>query len=96
MANLYYDFGQVRGFVPYVGVGLGIARHDLERRVVHWRSRARSVRPIRRIRSADQIKTNFAWSLMAGVAYQISDRAILDFGYRYIDMGDVSTARQHL
>jgi opacity protein-like surface antigen len=30
---------------------------------------------------------SLAWSLMAGVGVQISDRATLDFGYRYIDMG---------
>ena len=35
------------------------------------------------------------WSLllMAGVAYQISPRAILDVGYRYIDLGTVSSER---
>ena len=26
---------------------------------------------------------------MAGVAYQLSERAILDIGYRYIDLGSV-------
>ena len=38
-------------------------------------------------------QTNFAWSLMAGVGYQISHRAVLDLGYRYIDMGSVSSNR---
>ncbi len=36
---------------------------------------------------------SFAWSLMAGVGYQISDRAILDVGYRYIDLGSISSQR---
>jgi opacity protein-like surface antigen len=30
---------------------------------------------------------------MAGVGYQISDKAILDVGYRYIDMGKISSQR---
>jgi opacity protein-like surface antigen len=34
-----------------------------------------------------------AWAAMAGVAYQVSDRAILDFGYRYIDFGRAAIGR---
>ena len=34
-----------------------------------------------------------AWSLMAGVGYQISDRITLDIGYRYIDLGKVQSSR---
>ena len=30
---------------------------------------------------------------MAGVGYQISDRAIIDVGYRYIDLGKISSQR---
>ena len=33
---------------------------------------------------------------MAGTAYQISDRAVLDVGYRYIDMGDVKSKRGNM
>ena len=28
-----------------------------------------------------------AWSLMAGAGFQLSERVILDLGYRFIDMG---------
>jgi len=90
MANLYYDFGMIRNFVPYVGVGFGVARHDLDD--VSFTGVGAGVgAPFNNLRGSDE--TNFAWSLMAGAAYQISERAVLDFGYRYIDMGDVSTAR---
>lgn len=34
---------------------------------------------------------SFAWSLMAGVGYQISDRSVIDFGYRYLDMGKIAS-----
>ncbi|MBX9741490.1 MAG: outer membrane beta-barrel protein, partial [Beijerinckiaceae bacterium] len=34
---------------------------------------------------------NFAWSLMAGVAVDISQHAKLDIGYRYMDLGKYST-----
>ncbi|MGL4397965.1 MAG: outer membrane protein, partial [Hyphomicrobium sp.] len=35
----------------------------------------------------------FAWSLMAGVGYQVSERTILDVGYRYIDLGEATSER---
>ena len=32
-------------------------------------------------------RLSMAWSLMAGIGYQVSERAILDVGYRYMDYG---------
>lgn len=93
MANLYYDFGQVRGFVPYVGVGLGIAHHDLGD--VSFTGVGPGVGATFSGLSG-RSKTNFAWALMAGVAYQISPRAVFDFGYRFIDLGDVATRRGNI
>jgi opacity protein-like surface antigen len=37
-------------------------------------------------------KVSFAWALMAGFGYQLTDRAILDVGYRYIDMGSAQSS----
>ncbi|HEV2570773.1 outer membrane beta-barrel protein [Methylocella sp. CPCC 101449] len=34
----------------------------------------------------------FAWALMAGFAYQLTDRAKIDIGYRYLNMGNPSKA----
>ncbi len=90
MANLYYDLGKFRNFVPYVGVGLGVARHNMGD--VSFSLIAGS--PVNNLQGSEQ--TNFAWSLMAGTAYQISERAILDVGYRYIDMGDVKSERGNM
>lgn len=87
MANLYYDFGRFRNFVPYVGVGIGVARHDVGN-VSFTGVGAGLGATFNDINGTTD--TNFAWSLMAGAAYQISHRAVLDFGYRYIDMGDVN------
>lgn len=76
MLNAYYDFGRIRGFVPYLGAGVGAAFHNLDDVSVAGA----------RAKGGDS--TAFAWALMAGLGYQVSDRALLDFGYRYIDMGD--------
>lgn len=87
MANLYYDFGKIHNVVPYVGVGLGLARHSMDD--VSFSLIAGS--PVNNLQGDDQ--TNFAWSVMAGAAFQVSHRMVLDLGYRYIDMGEVSSQR---
>lgn len=86
MLNGYYDLGEWRGFVPYVGGGVGIAWHDMDE--VYFTGTPFLVNRIEGKTSKD-----FAWSLMAGAAYQVSDRAILDFGYRFISLGDAKSGR---
>jgi opacity protein-like surface antigen len=79
MANGYYDLGKFGGFVPYVGAGIGFAYHKMGDVTIDD--------PATPNRIFGDDKLSFAWGLMAGVGYQVSDRAILDIGYRYIDLG---------
>lgn len=79
MLNGYYDFGNFNGMVPYVGAGIGVAYH----RMGDVQGDAGPTT------QSGGSNTALAWSLMAGVAYQLSERAILDIGYRYIDLGSV-------
>ncbi len=80
MYNAYYDFGKVGGgIVPYVGAGIGWAYHKMGNVTV--------TDPLTPNVINGEDKLSFAWSLMAGVGYQLTDRAILDIGYRYIDLG---------
>ncbi len=79
MFNTYYDFGKHAGFVPYVGAGIGFAYHKMgDVTITDPNSPA--------VQFGDE-QLSFAWALMAGVGYQLSERMILDVGYRYIDMG---------
>ena len=89
MINGYFDLGNWRGVVPYVGVGVGLAYHQMDEYTlapspnfpqVSWKVHGDN-------------DLTLAWNVMAGFAYQVSDRAILDFGYRYIDFGRAATAR---
>ena len=89
MFNAYYDFGQIRGFVPYVGAGVGLAYH----RVSDYYLPDWTTSNPQDYRTHGNNDLALAWSLMAGVGYQISDRAIIDFGYRYIDFGSATTDR---
>ncbi|MEQ1698314.1 MAG: acyloxyacyl hydrolase [Hyphomicrobiaceae bacterium] len=86
MLNAYKDLGNFGGFTPYLGAGIGAAYHKLDD--VYFTGNANLTN---RIHGDNDLA--FAWSLMAGVGYQISDRATLDVGYRYIDMGKISSQR---
>ncbi len=86
MANIYKDLGKWGNVTPYVGAGAGIAYHMVDETYFTGNYNLTN-----RIHGDNDI--SFAWSLMAGVGYQISDRAILDFGYRYIDMGSATSER---
>jgi opacity protein-like surface antigen len=77
MLNGYYDLGNFNGMVPYVGAGVGLAHHRMG-------GVQGDVGPTSQSGGSN---TSFAWSLMAGVAYQLTERAILDIGYRFIDLG---------
>lgn len=84
MFNAYHDFGRFGSVVPYVGAGLGWAYHKMGDVTS---DAALSPNP-----QLGEDKLSFAWSLMAGFGYQLSDRAILDIGYRYIDMGSARSS----
>ena len=86
MLNVYHDFGNFNRFVPYLGAGIGLAVHDVDE--VYFTGN-----PALTNRIEGNRDVSFAWSVMAGVGYQISDRTILDVGYRYIDMGSVKSGR---
>ena len=82
LANFYYDFDLGHRITPYVGVGIGFARHTMDAGKL--------------VSGADvadfngKTETEFAWAIMAGVDVDLRDRWKLDIGYRYLNMGDAS------
>ena len=86
MINVYGDLGKWGSFVPYVGAGAGVAYHRMNE--VYFTENQFLTN---RIEGNNDV--SFAWSLMAGFGYQLTDRAILDVGYRYIDMGKIKSGR---
>jgi len=89
MVNGYFDLGNYRGFVPYFGAGIGLAYHQMDDYMIS----ASPFFPNVPWKVTGDNDLTFAWNVMAGVSYRVSDRAILDFGYRYIDFGRAATAR---
>ena len=86
MANVYKDLGKFGNVTPYVGFGVGVAYNQMSE--VYFTGN-----PALTNRIAGDNDIALAWSLMAGIGYQISDRAILDVGYRYMDMGKITSQR---
>ncbi|MBS0534371.1 MAG: porin family protein [Proteobacteria bacterium] len=82
--NGYLDLGSWYNATPYIGAGVGAARL----RVSDYQS---TVAPPFSGDGAHS-QWNFAWAAMAGVAYRIAPNMQLDVGYRYLALGDVSTA----
>ncbi|MBN9037851.1 MAG: porin family protein [Rhizobiales bacterium] len=74
MANAYADLGTWHGITPYLGAGLGGARiswGDLENTTTGTAIHTGST------------NWRFAWALMAGASYCVTDKLKLDVGYRY-------------
>jgi opacity protein-like surface antigen len=44
---------------------------------------------------SDAGKWNLAWSLMAGVSFDVTQNLKLDIGYRYLDYGKYTTGTSH-
>jgi opacity protein-like surface antigen len=85
LANVYADLGNFHGVIPYIGGGIGasyLRTSDVE-------GSAKDANTGKNPEGAG--KWNFAWALMAGVEYPISNNLSLDLGYRYLNLGDAKT-----
>ena len=77
MFNLLYDFDVSPRFVPYVGLGAGLAVVQAER-----------VSPLPAADVTDDDDTVFAWQAILGVAIPLNDSLDLTVDYRYFDAND--------
>jgi opacity protein-like surface antigen len=80
MFNVYRDLRITEVLSVYGSAGLGLARLESK----GWQGNES-----RKYASATQ--TNLAWSLGAGIAYDVTDSMTLDLGYRYVDMGNTES-----
>jgi len=87
LANAYVDLGTWRGITPYIGAGIGFGHYSVEG-LKDVNVPANSV-----FLAEDNSQTNFAWAVHAGFSYDVTDRVTLDLGYRYLNVGDISSGR---
>lgn len=90
MANAYADLGTFVGITPYVGGGVGGVRMEYEVGCSYFGD---SCDP--EVSYSGEKDWRLAYSLMAGLSYDVSRNLKIDLGYRYlnVDGGDVASAR---
>lgn len=83
LANAYVDLGTWNGLTPFVGAGVGVARNrvygvtDYDPSDLGGGGYA-----------SEKTKTNLAWALHAGLAYDVTSTFKVELAYRYLNMGD--------
>lgn len=75
LANAYVDLGTYHGITPYVGAGIGGAN-------IKWGD-LKNVTPDGETTHKGSKSWRFAYAVMAGASYCLTDRVKLDAGYRF-------------
>lgn len=86
MVNAFYDFPLGNDITPYVmaGVGAAFVHHNITTSSnVGGQALAED--------SYSRKKTNLAWAVGAGVAWEATDNISLELGYTFTDAGDIAT-----
>lgn len=100
LVNGYFDIGHWYNMTPYVGAGVGLSFGHYQTSATYVQSNgvAYQVSVVdpqygtsyyNYDRSASGTYYNFAYALMAGVAFDILPHTKLDIGYRYLNLGTV-------
>ena len=79
MVNGLCDFKTGSGFTPFIGIGLGMSQ-------VTWSEVVEKGNPTN---GFDDSSNVFAYQVMGGVGYALTDSLTLDFEYRYFHASDV-------
>ncbi len=77
MANVYYDLDLESPVTPYLGVGIGLGFIDVDT----------GVTPLS-VLVVNDSATEFAWNIMVGASYGVTDNIDLSLGYRYLGTTD--------
>jgi opacity protein-like surface antigen len=97
MVNGYVDVGTWYGITPYVGAGIGVAQNTVSG--VTDTGFAYPGAGLGGFPTGGYLdngsKTNFAWGLMTGVAFNVTQNLKLDLGYRYLNLGKFTSGSSH-
>lgn len=84
LANGYADLGTWYNLTPYIGVGIGTSYNRLGSITDQGVNGGFGL-------SRASSKFTPAWALMTGIAYSVTPNLKLEFGYRYLNMGQMSS-----
>ena len=90
IVNGYVDLGTYVGITPYIGAGVGLMQSKREGRFdyVDLNDATNDVST-----SDNKTQYSFAYTLNAGLAYQITKNLVIDLGYQYMSAPDAEYAR---
>ena len=105
LANAYLDLGTWYGLTPFIGGGVGVAQNRVTGVTdtgyatnTVTASLIPAIAPVGQSATAatfgtaaNRDRTNFAWALMAGVGYDVTQNVKLELSYRYLNLGRMST-----
>jgi len=89
LANAYFDLGTWWCLTPFVGAGVGAARHQFYGMTDTGFPFGFSALGFASDNSTS--KWTFAWALHAGVAYNVSNNVKIELAYRYLNFGSIDT-----
>jgi opacity protein-like surface antigen len=105
LVNTYFDLGTWYGLTPYIGAGVGfnVKNQTYQRNWYFANGNPYSptswVDPATNVTitnswdyKASKNSITFAWALMAGASYNITNHLALDLGLRYLNLGTAETA----
>lgn len=82
MLNFYGDLGNYSGIAPYVTAGIGFSHNKTKDfNFGNYGGYFKGAE-----------KVNFAWNLGLGASYKMDENICLDLGYKYYDLGKITTA----
>src|SRR5271163_169884 len=92
LVNAYVDIGTWYGITPYVGAGIGFS-HNMLTGFTDQGFGYYNGAPLGAAGGyfGDGSENNFAWALMGGVDFNVTQNLKLELGYRYLDYGKIST-----
>ena len=96
LVNGYADIGTWYGVTPYVGAGMGFARNNVSGLTDSGFVYRNGVSAGSTGGYFSNGKSyNFAWALMAGFGFDITQNLKLEAGYRYLNYGKVKSGDSH-
>ncbi len=99
LLNGYVDLGTWYGLTPYVGAGGGFAYNRLSGATDQGFNYINTATTQAGYPTGGFFSnagtSNFAWALMAGVGYDVTQNLKLELGYRYLNYGGFSSGSSH-
>ncbi|MER9427795.1 outer membrane protein [Mesorhizobium sp. M0408] len=84
--NGYVDLGTYVGITPYLGAGVGVAQSKRRLSASYFTDNADPTDDF--VRHDNKTQYSFAYTLNAGLAYQVSKNVSVDLGYQYFSAPD--------